>query len=84
MSHAKRSHVWKMKQSPLKILHGLESERYSRSQSEKGFLIRKLREKSIWEGFPEMGLPVGFLIRKGFLKRGSQALPVPTPCAYVF
>ena len=39
---------------------------------------RKLPEKSIWEGVdpkgvPEMGFPVGFLIRKGFLKRGSRA-----------
>ena len=62
--------------------HGLKSERYARIQPEKGFLIRKLPEKSIWEGVPdqkgvpEMGFPVGFLIRKGFLKGGSRALPV--------
>ena len=63
-------------------MHALNSERYTRSQFEKGFLIKKLLEKSIWEGVlvqkgvPEMGFPVGFLIRKGFLKGGSRALPI--------
>ena len=52
--------------------------------------MRNLPEKSIQEGvpdqkgLPETGLPVVFLIRKGFLKWGYRALPVWTPGAYVF
>ena len=62
--------------------HGLKSQRYARTQPKKGFAIRKLPEKSIWEvvrdhkGVREMGFPVGFLIRKWFLKGGSRALPL--------
>ena len=52
------------------------SERYRRSQSGKGFPDQK--------GVPKTGLPVQFLIRKGFLERGSRALPVQTTCACVF
>ena len=44
--------------------HGLKSERYARSQPEKGFLIRKLVQ--------EVKSGKGCLIRKGFLKWGSR------------
>ena len=47
-------------------------------------MIRKVPQKSIWvgvphqQGVPETGFPIGFLIKKGFLKGGSGAIISPS------